>query len=334
MTAGTLSGDTRASGAGDASAPRVRVTLSDDARSGLGNRTVMARHDLHESPLFSDESLAQILDGYPPEKLFALTMGSDPERSEDNERLQHTGVSGAGLLEAVRKGRMWLNITAIDTVDSRFRALTDELYAQVAAQVPGFAGIETHATLLVSSPDAMVYYHVDGPPSFLWHIRGRKRVWVYPALDEDLLPRRLLEDVFAGVRQEYVPYRHAFDQQAEVFDLEPGECAMWVQNAPHRITNHDSLNVSLVTDHYTIDARRRARVYTANRFLRAKAHVPPRLLSTTEHGPVASAKVAVHRVGRKLGLDDPMRKAHRPSVRRVDPSAPNGMSPIDGGPAA
>ena len=38
-------------------------------------------------------------------------MGTDPLRSADNERLDHRGVSGAELLEAVRNGRIWLNIT-------------------------------------------------------------------------------------------------------------------------------------------------------------------------------------------------------------------------------
>ena len=117
----------------------------------------------------------------------------------------------------------------------------------------------------------MVYFHVDGPPSFLWHVRGRKRVWVYPHLDERVLSRELLEDVYAGTRQEYVPYRSAFDDDAEVFDLEPGQVAMWPHNAPHRVTNLDSFNVSLVTDHWTPESRRRARLYKANRFLRVKS---------------------------------------------------------------
>ena len=138
----------------------------------------------------------------------------------------------------------------------------------------------------------------------------------------------MLEDVFAGVRQEYVPYQQSFDDKAEVFDLEPGQCAMWVQNAPHRVTNLDSFNVSLVTDHYTPEARRRARVYRANRFLRAKVHVPYRFLSPGETGPSAAVKVGVHKVAQALNFDDKIAKAHRPSTRRIDVSAPNGLRPL------
>jgi hypothetical protein len=174
----------------------------------------------------------------------------------------------------------------------------------------------------------MVYYHVDGPPSFLWHVRGRKRVWVYPAQDEALLSRSMLEDVFAGVRQEYVPYQSSFDDRAQIFDLEPGQCAMWLQNAPHRVSNLDSFNVSLVTDHYTPQARQRARVYRANRFFRAKAHVPHHLLSAEETGAIATAKVGVHKVCSLLKLDDKITKAHRPPTRRIDASASNGLTDL------
>ena len=304
------------------------VTFTPEARSSFGRGTVIAGHRLAELDLFSDSSLASIVDNHPEHLLHALTMGSDPMTSSDNEQVVHSGVAGADVLDAVRRGRLWLNITNIDAVDTRFRELTDALYSGVRAQNPSFRVEETHATLLISSPGAMVYYHVDGPPSFLWHIRGRKQVWVYPALDETLLSRPMLEDVFAGVRQEYVPYQQSFDDKAEVFDLEPGQCAMWVQNAPHRVTNLDSFNVSLVTDHYTPEARRRARVYRANRFLRAKVHVPYRFLSPGETGPSAAVKVGVHKVAQALNFDDKIAKAHRPSTRRIDVSAPNGLRPL------
>jgi hypothetical protein len=304
---------------------RVEVTVDDAA--GLGVRTVIARHDLHENPLFSDESLAVILERHPPDRLVALAMGHDPTMSSDNERLDHTGLSGAQLLQAVATGRLWLNVTAIDQVDERFSALIGELYDSVGSVYPPVRGVETHATLLVSSPGAMVYFHVDAPSSYLWHIRGSKRVWVYPALDQRVLARELLEDVFAGARQEYVPYEHRFDEVASVFDLEPGDVAMWPQNAPHRVVNHDSLNVSLVTDHFTEDGRARARVYKANRFLRVRGHVPQAWLGTRPDGAVAAAKVGLHKVAAAAGFDAQVSsKQHRTPTRRIDPSVPGGSS--------
>jgi hypothetical protein len=103
------------------------VTFTPDDVRRFDRETVVPRHTLatsaETSSLFTDDTLAEILDGYPQEWLFALTMGSDPERPEDNERVSHGGASGLELLEAVRRGTLWLNITNIDRVDVRFLAL-------------------------------------------------------------------------------------------------------------------------------------------------------------------------------------------------------------------
>ena len=84
-------------------------------------------------------------------------------------------------------------------------------------RIPGFSPDASQGTLLLSSPTALVYYHADGTASVLWHIRGRKRIWVYPALDERYMKRELLEDIFAGVRHEYLPYEPACDEAAQVY---------------------------------------------------------------------------------------------------------------------
>lgn len=305
-------------------APQVYV--SDAVKADFGHRPLVAAHNLHQHELFTDEALIELLDHFPRENLYALTMGTDPTRSDENRLAVHDGLSGAELLRAVKNGRLWLNITRVNRASARYRALIDQLYAQLAASIPGFEPSATQGTLLVSSPGAVVYYHADGPASVLWHIRGRKRIWIYPALDERFMARELLEDIFAGVRHEYLPYELAFDDAAVVYDLEPGQWVTWAQNAPHRVTNLDSVNVSLSTEYFTADTVWRSRIYTANRFLRVRMGLQD--LSTRVGTPGALAKVAVHRVARKLGLDPVQGKRHVPSMR-VDPDAPLGVVPLE-----
>jgi len=304
------------------------VQLSTADKADFGRRPLLATHNLHQSELFTDAALIDLLDNFPRQHLYALTMGNDLARTDDNRLALHDGVSGAELLRAVKNGRLWLNITRVDRADARYRALIDQLYAQLAVQAPGFAPVASQGTLLISSPHAIVYYHADGPASVLWHIRGRKRIWIYPALDERLVRRELLEDIFAGVRHEYLPYEHAYDRAAVVYDLEPGQFATWPQNAPHRVTNLDSVNVSLSTEHFTRQSRWRARVYTANRFFRTRIGL--RNLSTREHGPAAVMKTVIHRLASKAGLDPLQVKHHVPSMR-VDPDAPGGVVALEAG---
>lgn len=303
----------------------ARVELPAASGSDFGQHPLRASHNLHQHELFSDAALIDLLDRFPRQHLYALTMGEDPTDTDGNRLAVHEGVSGAELLQAVKNGRLWLNITRVDRADAAYRALIDELYAQLAAQAPGFSPLVTQGTLLISSPHVLVYYHADAPASVLWHIRGRKRIWVYPALDERYMQRAHLEDIFAGVRHEYLPYESKFDEAAVVYDLEPGQWVTWPQNAPHRVTNLDSVNVSLSTEHFTRQTRWRARVYTANRFFRTRLGMDN--LSTREHGAGAWAKTIIHRVARKAGLDPIQTKRHVPAFR-VDPRAPGGVTAL------
>jgi hypothetical protein len=252
-------------------------------------------------------------------------MGSDPAHCEVNRLARHDGVSGAELLQAVRSGRLWLNVTRIDRADAACRRLVESLYDDLCVQMPTFEPTTCQGTLLISAPNALVHYHADGPASVLWHVRGRKRVWVYPALDPHFLPSALLEDIFAGARHEFVPYATSLDAGAAVFDLEPGQWIAWPQNAPHRVTNLDSVNVSLVTDHVTRASQRRKRVYLANRFLRTRLGV--RQPSAREDGALALAKTVLQRVARKLGLD-PVQLHQHVTVDQVAAAAPGGVQTL------
>lgn len=305
--------------------PLPDLQLASAQCADFGHRPVLGHHAVHEHALFTDEALIDLLDRFPRQHLYALNMGSDPTRVEENRLASHDGVSGAELFQAMRSGRLWLNLTRVDVADGRYRALIDQLYENLRSLVPGFEPDASQGTLLISSPRAQVYYHADGPASVLWHLRGRKRVWVYPALDPRYMKTELLEDIFAGVRHEYLPYEPAYDDGAEVYDLTPGEWIAWPQNAPHRIVNLDTVNVSLSTEHFTAQSRRRFRVYVANRFLRTRLGVTDP--SLREDGAMAMSKILVQRVARRLGLD-PVQLRRNDPVLRVQADAPGGVAAL------
>ena len=298
------------------------ISLSTVARDDFGVAPILAKHNLQDCDLFSDGSLVELLDRFPREHLYALTMGHDVTRPEQNRLALHDGVSGAELLRAVKNGRLWLNITGVDRADAQYRKLIDSLYATLAAEKPGFVPLASQGALLISSPRALVYYHADAPCSMLWHVRGRKRIWIYPALHPYYADREHLEGIFAGERHEYLPYRHEFDTGAVSYELHPGDCAAWPQNAPHRITNLDSLNVSLTTEHFTAESVQRQRVYVANRFFRKKLRL--RRLADSDSPALDVVKTFVQRAANKVGLDPVRYRAHQP-VARIDADAPNGV---------
>lgn len=307
------------------------VNLPGTLKSQFGERPVVGSHGLTNAEMFTDEALIALLDEFPREYLYAFTMGTDPERVEENRLVRHDGISGAELLQAVRNGRLWLNITRVDRASRAYRDLIDQLYAALGETLPDFAPDVSHGTLLISSPTAQVYYHADGPSSILWHLRGQKRVWVYPALDPHYMRPELLEDIFAGVRHEYLPYELSYDEGALVFHLTPGDWIHWPQNAPHRVVNCDSLNVSLSTEHFTPASRRRYQVHLANRFFRTQ--LGRENLSVREDGARALAKTLIQRVARRLGLHPLEFQTHRPASQRIAGDTTSGVADLSDSPA-
>jgi hypothetical protein len=260
-------------------------------------------------------------------------MGADPTNRTDWQPVDTTGASGKDIMAAVAVGRLWVKLMRINEHDTRFRDLVQSLYGEVEQRVPGLQVLWTRPLLLISSPRALVYYHADPHPTMLWQMRGSKRVWIYPADNHELLSQELLEQIFAGEVDEEAPYRPDFDQAARTFDLTPGEVLSWPLNAPHRVTNHDSINISLSVPYGTAESERRGQLYLANLYLRRRFGVARPGTSESGLGPLA--KRALFRAARRLQLTGKYNTARQPYMAqlRIDGSSNNGVSQIPGGPA-
>ncbi len=215
-----------------------------------------------------------------------------------------------------------MNVTRIHEGAPEYRELSQSLYDDLAGQIAGFHPSLTTVTMLISSPNAVVHFHVDGPENLLWVARGEKRLWVYPS-SEEFVPTPCLESIFAGVSHEYVPYLESFEASAEVVDLKPGDLVSWPANAPHRLVNTDSFNVSLSTEHFTPDHRKKARVYQANHLLRTR--LGRQRLSGESTGPSATAKQIFFAAARRAHLTpSTAAKVHTPKFV-IDTDAPGSV---------
>jgi hypothetical protein len=296
----------------------------------LGAEVVAAKHNLHELNLFSDDGLVNFLERHPRHSLQAFTMGSDPTQYNEWYSVDTAGFSGRDILAAVARGRLWLNIHRVHLFHKEYRDLVDEIYGQLTSLCPAFRPLNRNATLIISSPQALVYYHADAQPNLLWHIRGKKRLWIYPAGDTSLIDQELMEDIFASFAYEEVPYKTEFDEKAAVFNVGPGDVLAWPQNSPHRVTNLEGLNVSLSTIHETADSDRRKLIYCANRLFRRSYRLP--LRSVRESGIGGYLKRAGFRAFRRAGMvHTPPRRAYLAKFR-IDPNSSGGVSELPGDP--
>jgi len=254
------------------------------------------------------EALVKLLDDYPRRWLQVFTMGEDPCNASEWKCVDiRNGTTGEELWEAVNAGRLWFNITHVEKYSKEYEELIEGMYDHIGEHCPHLQNPKAnYSTLLISSPGAQVYYHLDAEPNMLWHLRGQKRIWVYPAMDEQFVPQEFLEDIYAGEIDENLPFDPAFDSHASEFLLSPGDVASWPHNGPHRIVNLD-LNVSLATSYYTPTIYKRQYVQLANRFvLRGMLGIKNR--STQEQGVMPKVKRFSYRAINKV---KPFKRADR-----------------------
>ena len=258
---------------------------------------LVAPHRLRDSGLFERSKLEELLNDYPLEDLGISTMGTDPSRPSDWASGEPGSLNGAELMEAVQRGRLWLNLRRVTHNCKVIGELVDQLYGELESHCRNLQTFNHSANLLISSPSAIVYYHMDCPFNMLWHITGTKRVWAYPT-DEECLPVLTREDVLSGDSTEEIPYTPSLDDRATIIDLEPDQLVTWPLHSPHRVVNTSGINVSLSTEHYTKEALRTNNVLLANRYFRKWNR---RWAESTEtSGLSASLKEAAIRLVRRI----------------------------------
>lgn len=304
------------------------LAWTDEQFSRFGLAPQITEHPYGQLPMFEREALIALLDTYPRKHLQAYTMGTDPTRNDEWKQVDIAGhTSGTDLWRAVENGRIWLNLVHIEDNRQEFRELIGSMYKQLGQRCPHLKNPRaTHSALLISSPGAQVYYHLDAEPNMLWHISGEKDVWLYP-MQPDLVPQNYLEDIYAGEIGENLPYRTDYDEHAFHHRLTPGQAASWPHNGPHRIVNID-MNVSLATSYYTPVVYKRMYVQLANRFILRNLGIKKRSMS--ESGLVASVKRGAYRVINKVR---PFKRRERSATYitdlQLDPDAPLSLRRLD-----
>lgn len=221
----------------------------------------------------ADERLAEVLDRYPSD-LIDINLYDLHDDGGHTLRTGARGVlSGADLLKAIQQGKLWVNLRDVqDGWPELWARVTDE-FGRIKAALPGLKTVRTAGQLILSSPKSGAPYHFDNAGVVLFHMRGRKRVFVYPG-DEDHLPEVSMEKVITRQTTEEIPWRQDFEDDAQVVDLEPGQALTWPVYAPHRVRNLDQFCVSLSMDYQTWDSRFRNGALFTNAVLRRQGGNP------------------------------------------------------------
>jgi len=232
-----------------------------------GNEPVCIGHSLHQSPLFSSDTLAELIESYPREHYGIFSMGAQNGDRWYWRQGDLDGMSGKDVLQAIAKGRLWLNLRNVNKVDKRYADLLDDLMDEFGERMPGFKAKRKGSGILISSPMAQVYYHVDLPGQLLFQIAGRKKLYFYPAHKPFITHEQLERTAITGLGVD-IKFEPWYDEYARVQDFEPGQMVHWPHFAPHRVVNYDVMNISMTVDFSTAPILRAQMVNYANGILR------------------------------------------------------------------
>lgn len=220
--------------------------------SRLNKDIVQFNHRLAETGLFEDEALARLLDTHPRENMTICTMRENPPPGERWVAGDADNLDGGQLLEAVKRGSLWVSPRGVMTCNAEyrdvFRKLMDEFSEQSRQRI-----ITADGSMLISGPNMGIFMHVDVVDTMLWHIRGQKTLHVYPAR-EDIVTEDALEAILLKETLSDLPYRADMEADVVSLSLEPGQAVAWPLHSPHRVVNADCLNVSVSIEYTTVNS--------------------------------------------------------------------------------
>ncbi len=238
-------------------------------QSKLGTEVVSFEHSLGASDLFSDAALATLLDNHPSEYLDVRTLGQNnhPEYAGSLRTGDFRDCSGKDLLKAAKEGWIWINMRRAMNIHPEYNKVLTAMYDEWSEKT-GRKVYNPHGGLLITAPIAKTPYHFDKTEVVLWHVRGKKRIYVYP-LEDKYLSDDEHEKLVVYADVDDLPYSPEFDESATIVDLEEGQAITWPLNSPHRVENL-TYCVSVTTEYSTRESAIKNASVLANATFRKK----------------------------------------------------------------
>lgn len=277
----------------------IITNWTDSHSEKFRNSVFTFQHKLNDTGLFTDAALIDLLNKHPIEKLDVCTMNysDDPDYPNKFQTCDFRDATGDILLEAVKAGSIWINLRKAMNLHSEYKAVLDRMYLDVSAQT-GLKPFNTNGGILISSPIAKVPYHFDKTETILWHIRGKKRIYVYPQTEE-FISDKAYENALTDYLDDDLPYKPEFDNSAKIIDLEDNQAITWPLNSPHRVDNR-TFCVSVTTEYSTTESARKNSAMLTNAALRHRLGFEP---SYRKDGPATrQVKSIFGRVLKKSGF--------------------------------
>lgn len=236
--------------------------------------TVTFRHDLDATGLFSDEALINLLEKHPHDQFDICSNTQNPEPGFPDRFLtgDFRNVPAETLLAAAKAGRIFINLRKAMNIHPEYSEVLDKMFDALRAKT-GLTYSRPRGGILISSPISKTPYHFDKTETILWHIRGGKRIFIYP-MTKQYIADQDYEEAVINHHVDELPFETKFDDAATAYDLQPGQAIAWPLNSPHKVDN-SSFCVSVTTEYSTRECVIKNNAMVTNAMLRNKLGFRP-----------------------------------------------------------
>ncbi|WP_162143703.1 hypothetical protein [Hellea balneolensis] len=285
-------------------------------------KTLVANHNLNETGLFTDDALAMLLDKHPRSHLDVCTLAGHEIYQGKFRTGDARDVDGKTLIEAARKGVIWMNVREGMNLHPEYKDVLDQMYGELSEH-SGTKAFNPRGGILITCPTAQTPYHCDPTDTMLWHIHGHKRFYLYPDTPR-FLPDENYERVLYSMTEDYLPYDISMEKDATIYDLTGNDLISWPLNMPHRVENM-GFCVSITAEFSTPESSLKNAVMYCNAVLRQKLGMNPQWRSAST--PEKLAKAFAGRVMRKLNVLSSFKDKDYVTFK-VDRTAPNYIADV------
>ena len=246
-----------------------------DKKTAMFRKEIMTfSHDLAATNLFTDEALIALIDKHPDDLTDVCTMGPSTDKHYPNKL--RTGdfrdCHPEDIFAAAKTGKVWVNLRKAMNVHPEYTSILDQMYGDIAHHT-GSKPFNANGGILITSPVGRTPYHFDKTDTILWHIRGPKRIFLYP-VEEKFISDESYEKAVVNMVEDDLPYDASFDTDATIIDLAEGQAVSWPLSAPHRVDNH-GFCVSVTTEFSSRESALKNSAMIANATLRSKFGLAP-----------------------------------------------------------
>lgn len=305
-------------------ANKMLVDWSDDHTQAFRKSIISFKHRLNETGLFTDDALSELIERHPKHLIDVCTMGQadDPRFPNKFRTGDFRDCSGEDLINAAKAGCVWINLREAMNVDPAYKSVLDTMYGELAEHTNNET-FKARGGILISSPVAQVPYHFDKTETILWHVRGKKRIRIYPCTQK-FISDESFEHSLTQALDDDLPYSEGFEASAQIYDLEENQAITWPMNSPHRVDN-SAFCVSVTTEYSTRESALKNSAMIANHFLRTRLGMSPAYNRSPQY--INNTKAVLGLFIRKF-LYTSIQKNPDMVTFKIDPKKSNFMSDI------